>query len=151
MRTLLELLVKGVGLVLIFAGVKKLRDPYAFLKVLYNYELLSLYFGIMGAAILPWLEIISGIFLFHGIWRQASLVIAITILLGFVATQGFAIFSGLEIACGCFGTQASVGPNSILISTALAIICVLALCRSVKQINKSSFRQAPNNIAKVQP
>ena len=51
-------------------------------------------------------------------------------------------YNGLEIACGCFGTQASVGAKSISISSALAISCVIALVwngRSVKQISGRSF------------
>lgn len=143
MQKILDQLVRGVGLILVFAGVTKLRDPYAFLKVVYDYELLSLYGGILAAAVVPWLEIIGGMFLIAEIWRNACLSIASALLLGFVAAQAFAIFSGLQIACGCFGTQASVGAKSISISTALAIICVLALFgggRSKKQIGEPSFR-----------
>lgn len=143
MQRFLDLLVRGVGLVLIFAGVAKLRDPYAFLKAVYDYELLPLYFGILTAAIVPWLEIIGGMFLVAGIWRQACLLIATMLLLGFVAVQSLAIFNGLEIACGCFGTQSSVGAKSISLSAALAMICLLTLFgggRSVKQKSATYFR-----------
>ncbi len=70
MQRLLDLLTRIVGLVLIFAGVTKLRDPYAFLKAVYDYELLPLYGGIVAAAVVPWLEVVIGMFLVVGIWRQ---------------------------------------------------------------------------------
>jgi len=142
MQRLVDLLVRGFGLILVFAGITKLRDPYAFLKTVYDYELLPLYGGILTASFVPWLEIFCGIFLVAGIWRKACLLIATTLLLGFITAQGFAIYNGLEIACGCFGTQASVGAKSISISSALAISCVIALVwngRSVKQISGRSF------------
>ena len=101
---------------------------------MYDYELLPLYGGVLTAAVVPWLEIIAGLFLVVGIWRQAGLFVAGLLLLGFVVAQSFALYNGLQIACGCFGTHTSVNAKSISISAALMIICALAFGGSGKSM-----------------
>jgi len=100
-----SLLLAGVFL---FAAVPKIVDPADFVKAIRNYRLSiggrQPWWGWHAVALwLPWLEVLVGLCLLTGLWRRAALRIAAGLLLFFTGLGVYAIVTGLDISCGCFG------------------------------------------------
>jgi len=53
---------------------------------------------------LPWIELLSGLFIILGIMRRASALLISLFLIGFIVLIGVTIFRGISVDCGCFGT-----------------------------------------------
>ena len=64
-----------LGGVFIWAGVLKVSDPLGFAQSIANYRAFPLALAFFLALILPWVEIICGLFLILGVLRRASAVI----------------------------------------------------------------------------
>lgn len=99
----------GLGALFVVAGVLKLRDPSAFATDIANYQLFA---GLAAplAAILPWAEIVAGlVLLVHPAvgWRQAAALCIAAMMLVFTAAAGSAMARGLDVSCGCFGSDSS--------------------------------------------
>jgi len=95
-----------LGAVFIYASIDKIGHPAAFAKDVYNYQILPDVLINLTALVLPWLELILGIFLLVGLFREGTAWIA-TLLLGvFFGAMVFNLARGLDIHCGCFHTSA---------------------------------------------
>ena len=86
------------------AGAVKIPDPGRFAEAVDNYRILPHELINLAAIILPWVEVVAGLFLILGVWLKASawLINAMTVL--FIVAIGSAVARGLSIECGCFGT-----------------------------------------------
>jgi putative oxidoreductase len=109
---------------LIYSGVTKVLAPFEFLNAILRYELLGSVGSTLVAAVLPWLEIVSGVALLHRPAVRAAGWIAIAMGVAFVLAQLSALVRGLEIACGCVGGSASepIGAFSLLRAFAVALL-----------------------------
>lgn len=98
----LRFLIAGV---FIYAACEKIWDPEAFAVSVSNYRLLPEVLIYPVALILPPLELICGLMLIIGRWPAATTWLA---LLGgvFIVAQTQALIRGLDIQCGCFGSDA---------------------------------------------
>ena len=95
-----------VGVVFIWAGAVKLLDPLGFLVSIYGYEThLPEPLIRLAVVMLPWLEILTGLVLITGIALKAGLILCASMLVAFVMLTGQAWARGLDISCGCFGSQ----------------------------------------------
>jgi putative oxidoreductase len=125
----------GVGIVLgglfVYAGIQKHLAPYEFAEAILAYQLLP--FSLVGlvAAILSWIEIVSGFSLIlgcllgrrrfsnpfpvGGILRRSALLLILGQSVLFIAVLLITLARGLKIDCGC-GLLADrrVGPAAIL-------------------------------------
>jgi len=91
-----------VGGIFIYASFDKLMNQEMFSKAIYNYKFLPGTFINIFAIIIPYLELIAGIFLISGIFvRGSSLIISILLVL-FIIALGQAYARGLDIDCACF-------------------------------------------------
>src|SRR5437870_3905353 len=73
-----------VGGVFIYMGLHKILDPYAFLKLVRQYEISSNPLVINSiAAALPWFEVICGLLLVAGIAVRGSALVVLGMLLPF--------------------------------------------------------------------
>jgi uncharacterized membrane protein YphA (DoxX/SURF4 family) len=108
----------------VVAGAVKIPDPGKFAEAVANYRLLPHPLINLAAIILPWVEVVVGLFLVFGLWRKASawLINAMTVM--FIAAIASAVARGLSIECGCFGT---VGGRRVGL-TAIAEDLGLLLC-----------------------
>jgi uncharacterized membrane protein YphA (DoxX/SURF4 family) len=70
-----------LGGVFIYASIDKILHPQAFAKIIHNYQLVPDLLVTFPAIILPWLEMISGLFLLAGIFRRASALVLSAMLL----------------------------------------------------------------------
>jgi len=113
-----------------FLGVIGFRDEIR------NYRLGAFWPVIHPAAILmPWIEIVTGLALLCGIWVVESAVMIMAMLVFFNMLVGSAMYRGLDINCGCAGTDMKVGWLKISENLGLFALGVLALIgrRRVRQ------------------
>jgi uncharacterized membrane protein YphA (DoxX/SURF4 family) len=102
-----------VGFVFIYAGILKISDPAGFSDAINNYDLLPLSFVNFFAITLPWIEVVTGLFLLFGISvKENSLVISVMLLV-FILAIVISLSRGLNIECGCFGTTSGTKVGTI--------------------------------------
>ncbi len=94
-----------LGLIFIFAAIDKIAVPANFSVSIYNYKLLPDEFINVPAIIIPWIELISGLLLLLGISVKENSVIITFLLIVFTIAIIISLFRGLNIDCGCFGTD----------------------------------------------
>lgn len=118
-----------LAFVFIYAGIEKIADPAGFSDSIDNYKILPLFSVNVFAIILPWIELIAGLFLLFGIKVKENSFI-ISVLLGiFIIAIIISLLRGLNIDCGCFGTVngSKVGVHKIvedLILFALGLLLI---------------------------
>jgi putative oxidoreductase len=91
-----------VAALFIFAGISKILNPETFARDLDNYRLLPHLLVTIMAVILPWLEVLCGIFLIVGTWKKGAAFTLLVLTFMFLIAISSAIARGLDITCGCF-------------------------------------------------
>jgi putative oxidoreductase len=92
-----------MGGVFIWAGVSKIIDPLEFAQSIANYRVFPQGISFFLALVLPWIEVICGVFLILGIFRSASALLLSGLLVAFLILVIVTIIRGIDIDCGCFG------------------------------------------------
>lgn len=93
-----------LGFVFIYAGAEKILEPGLFANSISNYRLVPELLLNLIAVTLPWIELITGIFLVFGIAVKENAIIINILLVLFIVMIAISLFRGLNIECGCFGT-----------------------------------------------
>lgn len=93
-----------VGGVFVVAGALKIMHPAAFVTDIANYRLMPHDFINLLAITLPWVEVVAGGLLIAGIWKRANALLITLLMIVFLVAIGQALYRGLDIRCGCFGT-----------------------------------------------
>lgn len=94
-----------IAFIFIFSGAEKIANPSAFSDSITNYKIFPLFSVNFIAIFIPWLELITGVLLLFGIWIKENALIINTLLCIFILLVAIAVFRGLDINCGCFGTK----------------------------------------------
>jgi uncharacterized membrane protein YphA (DoxX/SURF4 family) len=94
-----------VGGVLAYAGLSKLPAAWSFAETLANYRLLPAQGNQIFAVVLPWCEVLTAIMLICGAWTRAAALASSLLFTAFGAAVISALARGLDIDCGCFGTD----------------------------------------------
>lgn len=94
-----------LGAIFIAAGIPKILDTASFAGAVYNYHLLPDIFINIFAITLPWLEVIIGALLIMGIWMPGTVIIYNLLMIAFIGALTFNTIRGLDISCGCFGSE----------------------------------------------
>ena len=94
-----------LGSVFIIAAIDKIGAPDAFAENIYAYGLVPYPLINLFALVLPWLELLCGIFLISGMLVRPSAVILSFLLLIFILAIIIALSRHLNIDCGCFGKE----------------------------------------------
>lgn len=92
-----------LGLILGWAGVVKIQNPEAFIKIVTAYDLLPEGLVVLWGIFLPWIELVTGLFLVSGLWYKSAVLSSSGLFLLFAAAISINILRGADIACGCFG------------------------------------------------
>jgi len=100
-----------LGIVFILASIDKIAAPEAFAASIQAYRILPLPVVNIAALVIPWTELICGLFLLGGILVRPSSFLLSSLLMVFIAAIFTALLRGLKIDCGCFGT-AHISPVS---------------------------------------
>ncbi|MHC4397324.1 MAG: MauE/DoxX family redox-associated membrane protein [Planctomycetota bacterium] len=132
---LLYVLRVGIGCMFIWSSLPKIRQPYDFLSSVYSYELIGPRLGMFVAMTLPWLEVLVGICLVGGVFISGALLASAGMAAMFTFVLASALYRGLEITCGCFGSSATeiIGVSTliraiaILLFSGLGFLCVVFL------------------------
>ncbi len=106
-----------LGTIFIVSGIEKLLSPYQnFLYVIQNYEVIGPPWDEITAKFFPWLEFLSGLFCFLGLWLRQALTGALVLLTVFIGVVGQALIRQLPIVeCGCFGSLFSIPLEAVLV------------------------------------
>lgn len=99
----------ALGAVMLVAGVMKVLDPEAFSVSVQGYRLVPFVVAAAIATYLPWVEVVVGIALIAGCQVRGAAASVGLMSVVFLVAIGSAWVRGLDIACGCFGSEAS-GP-----------------------------------------
>jgi putative oxidoreductase len=113
-KTVLFILRLIIGGLFIYAAVPKITDPKAFAAIVKGYEVFPIWSVNLIAIILPYIELLTGLFLILGLWKKANSAIIGTLLVLFIIGLAQAYARGLDINCGCFSTSAPSTPSDIL-------------------------------------
>lgn len=122
-----------LGLLYLWSSAPKIRQPYDFLGSVYNYELVGPKLGILAAITIPWLELLIGICLIGGIFVGGALLISTGLGVMFTYVLSSALYRGLEITCGCFGSAEIIGYPTLIRALAVLLVSILAYIALVIQ------------------
>jgi putative oxidoreductase len=103
-RPLLLLFRVVLGGLFIYAGVVKIVDPLGFAQDIRNYRLVGQSLSFIVAIVLPWLEVLAGVFLIAGIWERGAALVITGLLVFFIVLTLVTMARGLDVDCGCFGS-----------------------------------------------
>jgi len=93
-----------LGAVFIYASIDKIAHPAAFAEAVYNYQILPGPLIHLTALVLPWMELVLGLFLMSGLFREGSVFMVSALMVIFLSAMVFNLARGLDIHCGCFTT-----------------------------------------------
>lgn len=114
-----------LGGLFIYASIDKIANPYAFAKIIHNYQLMPDIFVYFMAVTLPWVEAIAGLFLVLGLFKRTSAILVSSLLLVFAIAISVNLIRGINFDCGCFSTvttEAGNDPLGLLVRDMLILI-----------------------------
>jgi uncharacterized membrane protein YphA (DoxX/SURF4 family) len=114
-----------LGGLFIYASIDKIAYPYAFAKIIHNYQLMPDIFVYFMAVTLPWVEAIAGLFLVLGLFKRTSALLLSSLLVVFAIAISINLIRGINFDCGCFSTITTEGgsdPLGLLVRDMLILI-----------------------------
>ena len=130
-----------LGIIFIYASYDKILDPAGFSKNIHNFHITDnlVWVENLVALILPWLELIIGVFLIFGVFLEGSTSITIGLYIFFIFILSQAVFRGIDVHCGCFKTEADAGVTDLRMELIKHIgedILLLGMAFVIKYKNK---------------
>lgn len=113
-----------LGLIFIVASIYKIAAPAEFARAIYNYQILPDILINPIALVLPWIELICGIFLIVGFYTAGSIRLVTAMLVVFIVALSINLVRGVDIDCGCFSAGSGEG-NAI--TQAIDTITILTM------------------------
>ena len=101
-----------LGLTFIYASYHKIIAPEDFAKIIYGYDLFPQDLINLIAIILPFLELVSGLFLILGIYPRSAVLIVNGMLFTFIIVLSVNLIRGHQFDCGCFSAKSTAQPSS---------------------------------------
>jgi uncharacterized membrane protein YphA (DoxX/SURF4 family) len=95
-----------IGGLFVYASWHKIVHPELFALDVATYDILPLVLVNPMAIILPYVEFIAGVMLIVGFRTRAGAVLVTGMLIMFTIALALALAKGLDVACGCFASQA---------------------------------------------
>lgn len=97
----------ALGLFFVVAALPKLGDPPSFAHMIYNYRIIPGALINLMALTMPWIELLAGLALILGIWKDAARTIIAALLLVFIVAISINLARNNAIDCGCFDVTAA--------------------------------------------
>lgn len=110
----------ALGGIFIYASLDKIGDPAQFARIIYNYHLVPGNLINISALILPWTELICGVFLIIGVYRDGASFMLNFLLIVFMIAISINLYRGVDLECGCFtvSSKAKDGALGLLLRDA---------------------------------
>lgn len=103
-----------LGLTFLWASMDKILNPAEFAGIIMNYDILPPDTVNLAAVVLPWFELICGLFLVTGRLVPGAALSIVILLFTFILATGFSLYRGLDISCGCFSVSPDAKENAAL-------------------------------------
>lgn len=119
-----------LGFVFVVASIDKVADPNAFAVSVSYYRLVGEPMTLIIATVLPWMELLCGVFLLFGVLMRGSSALVLLMLALFTAGVISGIARGLDISCGCFTRDPNVdkiGWSKVLENVGLIALSLISL------------------------
>ncbi len=97
----------ALGIFFVAASLPKLADPPSFAHMVYNYRIVPGALINLMALTMPWIELLSGLALILGVWKDAARTIIAALLLVFIVAISINLMRNNAIDCGCFDVSAA--------------------------------------------
>ena len=117
----------AIGVMMAWAGLAKIGDLHGFAEQLHNFRMMPVPIENLIAMSLPWVELVAALALIFGVRARAGAILSAVLLAGFTAAVFLAMARGLDIECGCFGTNdatrvgwVKIGQNLMMLALATA-------------------------------
>ncbi len=125
----------ALGIFFVAAALPKIVDPPSFAHMIYNYRLLPGPLINATALLLPWLELLCGLSLIFGIWKETARDLVAVMLVVFVVAIGINLGRGNAIDCGCFDVRdAGKTPSERLVDMKWVILRDLGMLLMCAQL-----------------
>ena len=111
-----------LGITFIYASYYKIMSPTDFANIIYGYNLFPEILINLVAIILPFVELISGLFLLFGIYPRSAGLIINGLLLAFIFVLTINIIRGQEFDCGCFSAGETGSPKMMVARDVIYLI-----------------------------
>ena len=102
-----------IGIIFIYASLDKIQSPAQFARIIYNYHIMPGMLINILALLLPWIEIISGMLLIAGIYKEGSILIINVMVLVFIVAIGVNLYRGINLECGCFSVSSKAKESAV--------------------------------------
>ena len=117
----------ALGGIFIAAALPKMWRPDQFADAINNYRVLPYFLVNANTLALPWVEFLFGAFLVAG-FRVRAASLATTIMMAvFLAAILSAWARGIDITCGCFGTQDAAKTGGVTLLRDLGFLALAIL------------------------
>ncbi len=93
-----------LGYFFIYASLSKIPHPAQFAEAIADYRLVPFMFVNLVAVILPWIELVTGLFLIIGFKSKTSVIVIGVLLVMFDIMILINMYRGAPITCGCYDT-----------------------------------------------
>jgi putative oxidoreductase len=103
-----------LGGLFIYASLGKIVNPEGFARIVYDYRLFPNFTIYFIAFLIPWLEMISGLFLVSGLMVRTPAILLSVLLFSFIVALSINALRGLDISCGCFSTSGEFRESAII-------------------------------------
>lgn len=133
-RVILLLFRLIVGGVFIWAAVTKIADPLTFAQNIKNYQVVGQTLSFLTAIILPYVELVAGLFLIIGIFPRSSALLISSLLLFFIILVVVTMLRGIDVDCGCFGTFSRKADLWLILEDTIWLIMALILLFSPENV-----------------
>lgn len=110
-----------LGGIFIYAATGKILYPADFSEAIANYQIVPVATTNFLAIVLPWVELVAGVFLINGFKTQSANFILLVMICVFSFGAVLALARGLDINCGCF-TESSRKVGMIFLAEEAAML-----------------------------
>jgi putative oxidoreductase len=117
----------AIGVLMAWAGLAKIGNLHGFAEQLHNFRMMPIPIENLIAISLPWIELVAALALIFGVRARAGAILSALLLVAFTTAVFVAMLRGLDIECGCFGTNDATRVGWVKIGQNLAMLALAAV------------------------